>query len=90
MKIFLLIIALIYVSIISCYPIPRERTLYNCDQELSFGAQVHIFLMKLIGKHGVVDVKKKQKCEIIKTSYISSSELEYDDDSPFRRFKVNK
>lgn len=79
----LIIIALIGVSIITCLPILRERTIQLCDRE-AFGEKLYYQLLTFFGRPN----EKTTNCEVIRQAY-DSSEVEDDENPPFARFKEN-
>lgn len=69
MKIFLFLILLTFTFNLSqCQQVYKRK----CDRKLSLGANVHIFLLKLMGKYDVI----KSKCDFRNSDSSSSEENE--------------
>ena len=81
MKIFfnILLISIVLINISESRHFPKRKSVYICHRNLSIGAKVHVFLMKLMGKHDVLGSNHKDGCQLVHISDASSEESDSDE-----------
>jgi hypothetical protein len=81
MKIFLsiLLISILVINLSESRHFPKRKSVYICRRNLSIGAKVHVFLMKLMGKHDVLGSDHKDGCQLVHVSDASSEESDSDE-----------
>ena len=81
MKIILsiLVTSILLISFSESRHFPKRKSVYICHRNLSIGAKVHVFLMKLMGKHDVLGSDHKDGCQLVHVTDASSEESDSDE-----------
>lgn len=69
-----LLISVVVINLTESRHLVKRKSLYICHTNLSFGAKIHVFLMKLMGKHEVFGKNHIPGCTLVNTVDKSSGE----------------